>query len=529
MSDLKSTNTLVAFLEKKIYQNLTNEQLISIIKFNNLPLPKKKKKIHYINIIFKNIDKPLKVSSDPDIDFPEEFINNDLSGVSKKPTTSMNAADIAETRIRTPSMNAADIVETSEPLELPPLIDVTNYIKNIRGVPIPIAMIKPDDLNLALKDSKNLEKINTNLKTVLKWKIEQYNKHKHIIQLEIDDIVDQINQMGLDVDNHDHRQEIRETFPMYSALSTSLSQIIQKMEKINDYTQSLDEKNSNVMLMEKFHDAINNKNKGILSLTGDARADIRNGLAGQLYSLINGPEGFINNFLNMIIMGPAGTGKTRVAGVFSYVYSRCGLLSTEKVTIVTRADLIAGFVGQTASKTRTQLLNSMEGVLFIDEAYQITPCVGDQKSSGEDFGPEAITEIVNFLDKYVGLSIIIAAGYEKEMKKCFLGSNEGMPRRFPNMFLLQKYSPEDLFMIFEKFMTSKFKRNIFTPSDRQLIYSLINELNVDNNFNNQAGDMQNLATFVGKRLISSDQPVSTKTNEPNILAGFQDFLIMKKL
>ncbi len=42
--------------------------------------------------------------------------------------------------------------------------------------------------------------------------------------------------------------------------------------------------------------------------------------------------------------------------------------------MATRAELIGSFVGSTAPKTRKILFDTLEGILFIDEAYSLTPC-----------------------------------------------------------------------------------------------------------------------------------------------------------
>jgi hypothetical protein len=52
---------------------------------------------------------------------------------------------------------------------------------------------------------------------------------------------------------------------------------------------------------------------------------------------------------------------------------------------VTREDLIAGWVGQTAGRTRAAVEAAIGGVLFIDEAYSLTAADGSP-----DFGPEAM-------------------------------------------------------------------------------------------------------------------------------------------
>lgn len=82
-----------------------------------------------------------------------------------------------------------------------------------------------------------------------------------------------------------------------------------------------------------------------------------------------------------------GTGKTTVARIVSEIYRGLGLLSRGHFVEVQRADLIAGYVGQTAIQVKDVVRRARGGVLFIDEAYAHSG-VGDR-----DFGAEAIATL----------------------------------------------------------------------------------------------------------------------------------------
>jgi hypothetical protein len=140
----------------------------------------------------------------------------------------------------------------------------------------------------------------------------------------------------------------------------------------------------------------------------------------------------------------------------------------------------------------------LEGVILIDEAYQIMPCSnGVLEKDTKSFGPEAITEIVNFLDKYMGMSIMIVAGYEREMENCFFAANEGLNRRFPNRISIPSYSNSDLMSIFINGVNKKIGHNIFSPEIIKYIFTIIVKLSQENSsiFSNQAGDMVNLSSM----------------------------------
>jgi hypothetical protein len=122
-----------------------------------------------------------------------------------------------------------------------------------------------------------------------------------------------------------------------------------------------------------------------------------------------------------------------------------GILATDIVSIISRPDLVGQYLGETGTKTKRKLIDSLEGIIFIDEAYQLGGC-----PDPDAYGMESITEIVNFLDKYMALGIMIVAGYENEMNQCFFQRNEGLRRRFPNQYKLIDYEYYDLFLIFMK-------------------------------------------------------------------------------
>lgn len=82
-------------------------------------------------------------------------------------------------------------------------------------------------------------------------------------------------------------------------------------------------------------------------------------------------KGAFNDYMHTVIYGPPGTGKTEVAQLIGAIFSRMGVLRKSKFRKVTRSDLIAGYLGQTAIKTADVIKECLGGVLFIDEAYAL--------------------------------------------------------------------------------------------------------------------------------------------------------------
>ena len=87
------------------------------------------------------------------------------------------------------------------------------------------------------------------------------------------------------------------------------------------------------------------------------------------------------------------------------------------------------------------------GVIFVDEAYAITPW---QDGKPEGYGAEAAAAMVEFMTRYAGLYCLIVAGYEKEMVRYFLTANEGLARRFPYKFVLRDLTCEELLVVFKR-------------------------------------------------------------------------------
>ncbi len=256
---------------------------------------------------------------------------------------------------------------------------------------------------------------------------------------------------------------------------------------------------------DQIDNIINDKDNGILSIKGSARENVRRYLYSQIYIFSKAPELYYKNFANFTLMGSAGAGKTKIAGVLGHTYGNLGVLAGEgKFLIVTRADLVGSYIGHTAPKTRDYLSKILEGVLLIDEAYQLSTCPNEKgEFMSSDFGAEAITELVNYIDKHIGLSVIIAAGYEKKITTCFLAINEGMSRRFPNNIRLLPYGSRDLWELLDNFIRQKIGSNPLSAPQQEYVKLMIKTLNDpetkfnrDNLFVNQAGDMLNLATQI---------------------------------
>ena len=146
--------------------------------------------------------------------------------------------------------------------------------------------------------------------------------------------------------------------------------------------------------------------------------------------------------LHMVFTGPPGTGKTAVARLYGAILRDLGVLEKGHLIETDRAGLVAGYVGQTALKTREKIADAMDGILFIDEAYTLA----EQAGAAADFGREAIDTLLKEMEDKRDRLVVIVAGYPNQMSK-FLASNPGLPSRFTKTIQFRSYEAEDLVAI----------------------------------------------------------------------------------
>lgn len=149
--------------------------------------------------------------------------------------------------------------------------------------------------------------------------------------------------------------------------------------------------------------------------------------------------------LHTVFLGPPGTGKTSVARLLGRIFKHLGFLSKGQMYETDREGMVAGYVGQTASKVDKVVEESLGGVLFIDEAYALT-----QNALGNDYGSEAVNTLLKRMEDHRTDLAVVVAGYTEQMKD-FVESNPGLRSRFNRFFRFDHFTPEQLFLIFENF------------------------------------------------------------------------------
>jgi hypothetical protein len=178
---------------------------------------------------------------------------------------------------------------------------------------------------------------------------------------------------------------------------------------------------------------------------------------------------------HMVFMGNPGSAKTTIARLLSQAMAAYGLLATGQLVEVTRADLVARYIGQTAPRVQAVVERAIGGVLFIDEAYALV------QGASSDFGYEAVAMLLKLMEDHRDELVVIVAGYPTEMAT-FLDSNPGFASRFARTLSFPDYDAGELLAIFDLF--TRRAGAIVEPAARDQVAKYLNHLPRDRSFAN---------------------------------------------
>jgi len=339
-----------------------------------------------------------------------------------------------------------------------------------------------EDFLIQLESQKFLDKYKLSQQNLFKHKFKFYSDLFDDIRNEISTIEKKIKMMGTTTPQKD----IDEMYPSHKTNKNLLFNIKEIMEKINEKLElSYTNGEYNPQLKKNLESIFKNEKYGLGSIVG--REKIKNYFARLLFSFSQNYKIFTNKFNNFCLMGCAGSGKTSLAKAISYSFEKSGIMCYGDCKIVTRNEMISGWVGHTSTKIKSLLTTNLEKVLFVDEAYTL-------KSQGEkDFSGEALGEFVNFLDKFISMNIIILGGYQQQMEELFL-ENEGLTRRFPQKFILDTLTDKQLTEILITNLEKTLDIQIFNTNTYNIISEFVSSN--QNLFENQGGDCLNISNFI---------------------------------
>jgi SpoVK/Ycf46/Vps4 family AAA+-type ATPase len=164
---------------------------------------------------------------------------------------------------------------------------------------------------------------------------------------------------------------------------------------------------------------------------------------------------------HLVFTGNPGTGKTTVARLLSQIYRTLDVVERGHLVETDRADLVAGFVGQTATKTKAILESALGGTVLIDEAYALA------RGGAHDFGREAIDTLVKFMEDHRDDLAVVVAGYPNEMQD-FIDTNPGLQSRFARTLEFPDYTTDELVRIFDS-MSAKQEYHLAPDARSRLV------------------------------------------------------------
>lgn len=229
-----------------------------------------------------------------------------------------------------------------------------------------------------------------------------------------------------------------------------------------------------------------------------------------------------SDYKHTVIHGPPGTGKTEIAKIIGRMYSKIGILSKNHFIKVTRQDLVAGYLGQTAIKTSKVIEEAVGGVLFIDEAYSLA-----SEEKEDSFSKECLDTICEALSNYKNDLMVIIAGYENELNNTFFRVNKGLQSRFIWKFTMEPYNAKELYKIFELIVTM----SEWELSDMEKITDKWFQKNYKS-FTSFGRDMEQLFTYVkichSRRIYGLDKNLRKKINNEDMDKGYKIFIENRK-
>jgi len=232
----------------------------------------------------------------------------------------------------------------------------------------------------------------------------------------------------------------------------------------------------------------------------------------------------VSEFKHTVICGPPGTGKTEIAKIIGRMYSKIGILKKNVFKKVTRNDLVAGYLGQTAIKTKAVISECLGGVLFIDEAYSLA----NGRDDLDSYSKECIDTLCESLSDHKDDLMVIIAGYDEELNETFFRANRGLESRFIWRFKIDEYSPKELYRIFIK-KVDETDWKFFDDSVIQEKWFEKNKIN----FKNYGRDMELLFTYTkishSKRIYGKSVELRKKITIEDLNTGYEMLMNNRKI
>ena len=302
-------------------------------------------------------------------------------------------------------------------------------------------------------------------------------------------------------------------------IEVEINTISNLIELLNKYEYNADtEYNIDLESLHKIKDELI-KLDNMVGLTS-----LKQSILDQLLYFMQGlhKNNYGGDYKHTVIYGPPGTGKTEIAKIIGTMYSKMGILKKTIFNKVTRNDLIAGYLGQTAIKTKKVIDESLGGVLFIDEAYSLA-----SREQNDSFSKECLDILCESLSNHKDDLMVIIAGYEGELNNTFFKVNHGLQSRFIWRFTIDTYTPKELMEIF--------KRKVELIEWQFIDDNVVSEkwFNVNKeHFKNYGRDVEILLTYVkichGRRIYGKHNDFRKKITKDDMEMGLKLMLTNKE-
>ncbi len=259
-----------------------------------------------------------------------------------------------------------------------------------------------------------------------------------------------------------------------------------------------------------------------------------------------------SDMLHIVIQGPPGVGKTMLGEIIAEIYFTLDIIEQNftnntssdsdnesniygpaiinnkfKFIIAKRSDLIGKYLGHTAIKTQEMINKSLGGVLFIDEAYSLGNAEGR-----DSFSKECIDTINQNLTEKKNQLLVIIAGYQGALDTCFFNYNEGLRRRFPFIYTIEKYTPLEMSQILQR-MIINLGRDWEIITEQQILEEFFKKNILL--FPNSAGDIETLIFLIkiehSKRLFCNENELNQrkKINNIDLENALKTFILNKEI
>lgn len=207
-----------------------------------------------------------------------------------------------------------------------------------------------------------------------------------------------------------------------------------------------------------------------------------------------------SDMMHAVITGSPGCGKTTFIEILAKIYVGLGVLKKGHIVKTRRSELIGKYLGHTAVQTQKKIEEAHGGILLIDEAYAL-----GNPEGRDSFAKECLDTLNQALSEQKTEFICIIAGYKDALESSFFKYNEGLKRRFPFRYEIEKYSSDELAMILLKKIEEYGHYGVNKESIWKMEFTKkqLQNLIKDNykQFANQGGDMESL--FLGAKIAQN--------------------------